>query len=218
MRSIRCNKAPYGRTRRGDIGGPVHRPHMNGNYLNIKHKKCKFLYDAQSALRADSKRGYRWPGPRPHMNGNYLNIKHKKCKFLYDAHIGFRRPGRRSWRTDLLAGGVTSLRDAFWDNTSQAFLSGLISYLATSVFKQEKRQSTLRAMFGGDDLPWAIAKLLDGKKVLSEDARQEFSYSYSTQSAKPGQAFSPPHRNISGCSAPPPSGAQPIPLPLICKT
>ena len=57
---------------------------MNGNYLNIKHKKCKFLYDEQSALRADSKRGYRWPGPRPHMNGNYLNIKHKKCKFLYD--------------------------------------------------------------------------------------------------------------------------------------
>src|SRR5207244_12642397 len=47
-------------------------------------RKCKFLYDAHSALRADSKRGYRWPCPRPHMRGNYLNINHKKCKFLYD--------------------------------------------------------------------------------------------------------------------------------------
>ncbi len=37
---------------------------------------------AHSALRADSKRGYRWPCPRPHMSGNYLNINHKKCKFL----------------------------------------------------------------------------------------------------------------------------------------
>src|SRR2546426_5712545 len=40
--------------------------------------------DGHSALRADSKRGYRWPCPRPHMSGNYLNINHKKCKFLYD--------------------------------------------------------------------------------------------------------------------------------------
>src|SRR2546425_11626523 len=39
---------------------------------------------AHSALRAVSKRGYRWPCPRPHMRGNYLNINHKKCKFLYD--------------------------------------------------------------------------------------------------------------------------------------
>ena len=82
--SYTLHKAPCGRTQRGDIGGPVHGPHMRGNYLNINHKKCKFLYDEQSALRADSKRGYRWPCPRPHMNGNYLNIKHKKCKFLYD--------------------------------------------------------------------------------------------------------------------------------------
>ena len=66
--------------------------------------------------------------------------------------------------TDLLAGGVTSLRDAFWDNTSQAFLSGLMSYLATSVFKEEQRLSTLRAMFGGNDLAYTIAKLLDEKK------------------------------------------------------
>ena len=75
--------------------------------------------------------------------------------------------------TDLLAGGVTSLRDAFWDNTSQAFLSGLISYLATSVHKEERRLSMLRGMFGGDDLAITIAKLLDGKKVQSEDAQQE---------------------------------------------
>src|SRR6266446_3763537 len=42
------------------------------------------LLRAHSALRADSKRGYRWPCQRPHMSGNYLNINHKKCKFLYD--------------------------------------------------------------------------------------------------------------------------------------
>ena len=38
-------------------GGPESlRPHLH-NYLQINGKKCNFLYDAQSALRADSQRG-----------------------------------------------------------------------------------------------------------------------------------------------------------------
>ena len=76
---------------------------------------------------------------------------------------------------DLLGGGVSSLRDAFWDNTSQALISGLISYLATSVHKEERRLSKLRAMFSGHDFPFTLAKLLDKNEVKSEDARQEFS-------------------------------------------
>src|SRR4029453_14308720 len=33
-------------SQRGDRW-PCPRPHMNGNYLNIKHKKCNFLYDPE---------------------------------------------------------------------------------------------------------------------------------------------------------------------------
>ena len=58
---------------------------------DTEEEALKHIHEVeQSALRADSKRGYRWPGPRPHMNGNYLNIKHKKCKFLYDAQSALR--------------------------------------------------------------------------------------------------------------------------------
>jgi hypothetical protein len=45
----------------------------------IEHESLpESYYDGHNALRADSKRGYRWPCPRPHMSDNYLNIKHKK--------------------------------------------------------------------------------------------------------------------------------------------
>jgi type IV secretion system protein VirD4 len=76
--------------------------------------------------------------------------------------------------TELLTGGEISLRDPFWDHTSQAFISGLIAYLATSVPKEERRLSTLRAMFGDNDLTFTIAVLLDKRVVKNEDARQEF--------------------------------------------
>jgi type IV secretion system protein VirD4 len=76
--------------------------------------------------------------------------------------------------TDLLAGGHQSLRDAFWDNTSQAFISGLLMYLATSVMGRDRRLSKLREFFGSRSLPMVIAKLLDTNCIQSEDAKQEF--------------------------------------------
>ena len=45
--------APCGRTRRGDRLGPSPRSPIRANCLNLNQKKCKFLYDAHSALRAD---------------------------------------------------------------------------------------------------------------------------------------------------------------------
>jgi type IV secretion system protein VirD4 len=76
--------------------------------------------------------------------------------------------------TDLLAGGRQSLRDQFWDNTSQAFISGLLAYLASSVPGKDRRLSALRDLFGGDDLPLTIAKWFDNNDVKSKDAEQEF--------------------------------------------
>jgi hypothetical protein len=46
--------APCRRTRRGDRLGPSPQPPIRANCLNLNQKKCKFLYDGQSALRADS--------------------------------------------------------------------------------------------------------------------------------------------------------------------
>jgi hypothetical protein len=47
------HKAPCGRTRRGDRQGPSPPSPIKTNCLNLKQKKCKFLYDQANALRAD---------------------------------------------------------------------------------------------------------------------------------------------------------------------
>ena len=44
------HKTPCGRTRRGDRLGPSPQPPIRANCLNLNQEKCKFLYDAHSAL------------------------------------------------------------------------------------------------------------------------------------------------------------------------
>jgi type IV secretion system protein VirD4 len=75
---------------------------------------------------------------------------------------------------ELLTGGQHSTKDPFWDQTAHALISGLCGWLATSVPREERRLSRLRELFGHGDLPYTLAALLDNKKVLSADARQEF--------------------------------------------
>ena len=47
--TVLMNKAPYGRSSKRGYRWPGPRPSMNGNYLNIKHKKCKLVYDGRQA-------------------------------------------------------------------------------------------------------------------------------------------------------------------------
>jgi len=75
---------------------------------------------------------------------------------------------------ELLTGGKQSTKDPFWDQTGQAFLSGLVAWLATSVPREDRRLSKLRELFGESDLPYTLAVMLDKNEVQSMDARQEF--------------------------------------------
>ena len=44
---------PYGRAYMGEYRCPSRQPTLGRKCLNLNQKKCKFLYDAHNALRAD---------------------------------------------------------------------------------------------------------------------------------------------------------------------
>lgn len=65
----------------------------------------------------------------------------------------------------LLTGGQVSSKDPFWDTTSHAFLSGLITWLLADCPAAQRRFSRLYELFAEDDLPYRISVMLDAGEV-----------------------------------------------------
>jgi type IV secretion system protein VirD4 len=74
---------------------------------------------------------------------------------------------------DLIMGGTTYSADPFWDNTSGAFLSGLVTTALVDRGPEERRLSWIRSLFGRSDLVYEIACMLDTKRVSVRDAQEE---------------------------------------------
>lgn len=75
--------------------------------------------------------------------------------------------------TELLAGGQVNHRDVFWDNTSKAFLSGLITYLIADCEPRLRCISELRKIFASIDCMLDLARMMDSGTIQHPDARQE---------------------------------------------
>lgn len=63
--------------------------------------------------------------------------------------------------------------DPFWDNTAGAFLSGLLTAALADRPPEKRRLSWLRDLFGGDDLSYRLAVMMDTNEIRTRDARQE---------------------------------------------
>lgn len=73
----------------------------------------------------------------------------------------------------LLTGGQMSLKDPFWDTTSTAFMSGLITWLLADCPPEERRFSRLFELFTDNDLAYRLAVMLDTKAVHHPTAYAE---------------------------------------------
>ncbi len=73
---------------------------------------------------------------------------------------------------ELLAGGIRSLKDPFWDISASSLISGLIAYLAAHGAPHERHFGSLRSLMWSDFV-YRIARLLDEKQDLHPFARAE---------------------------------------------
>lgn len=73
----------------------------------------------------------------------------------------------------LLTGGQVSHKDPFWDITSHAFLTGLLTWLLTDCPPEERRFSRLYTLFSEGDLSERLAVMLDSGEMGNLAARAE---------------------------------------------
>lgn len=73
----------------------------------------------------------------------------------------------------LLTGGHVSSRDPFWDNTSHAFLAGLLTWLLADCAAEARRFGRLYELFAQDDLPYRLSVMLDTGEVRHPTACAE---------------------------------------------
>jgi type IV secretion system protein VirD4 len=72
-----------------------------------------------------------------------------------------------------LAAGHSFSRDPFWDTSGTAFLSGLISHVATGMPEEERNLNEVLKLLYADDVVYKLAVLLDSGKVVSTQAYRE---------------------------------------------
>lgn len=73
----------------------------------------------------------------------------------------------------LLTGGQVSHKDPFWDITSHAFLTGLLTWLLADCPPEERRFSRLYTLFSEGDLADRLAGMLDSGEMGNLAARAE---------------------------------------------
>ncbi len=73
---------------------------------------------------------------------------------------------------ELLAGGVLSLKDPFWDISASSLIAGLIAYIATTKHREDRHFGHFRSLLWSDFV-YQIAKLLDERGDLHPFVRAE---------------------------------------------
>jgi type IV secretion system protein VirD4 len=79
----------------------------------------------------------------------------------------------RSFAAELIERG-TDERDRFWNDWSETMIAGGCAWLMADCPPKNRRLSALFDLFGGDDVIFSMAKLLDEKKVVNRSARVAF--------------------------------------------
>ncbi len=74
---------------------------------------------------------------------------------------------------EMMAGGVQSLKDPFWDISASSLISGLIAYIAAHGAPHERHFGSFRSLLWSDFV-YRIAKVLDEREDLHPFVRAEF--------------------------------------------
>lgn len=104
----------------------------------------------------------------------------------------------------LLSGGQVSHKDPFWDITSHAFLTGLLTWLLTDCPPEERRFSRLYELFAEGDLPHQLATLLDDGAIRHPTACAEIAafLSHAEHQTRPSvQSTARQHLTLFGSAA-----------------
>jgi type IV secretion system protein VirD4 len=79
----------------------------------------------------------------------------------------------RSFAAELIERGDGE-RDRFWNDWAETMIAGGCAWLMADCPPEKRRLSALFDLFGGDDVPYSMAVLVDEKKVVNRAARVAF--------------------------------------------
>lgn len=79
----------------------------------------------------------------------------------------------RSFAAELIERGSDE-RDRFWNDWSETMIAGGCAWLMADCPPEKRKLSALFDLFGGDDVPYSMAVLLDEKKVVNRAAKVAF--------------------------------------------
>jgi type IV secretion system protein VirD4 len=79
----------------------------------------------------------------------------------------------RSFAAELIERGSEE-RDRFWNDWAETMIAGGCAWLMADCPPEKRKLSALFDLFGGDDVPYSMAVLVDEKKVVNRAARVAF--------------------------------------------